>query len=140
MSVKLKVFKNMIGLDGGEILPTIEYSDPNTPEFERYSKAVKEFEETFEVEETVFDWDADLGTYRLMMSVANDIDTGRMKADQLPENYQRNLLQMRAMAKMIGSTMPGVSLEIRTKGTDWHHPLQVLFADHGKNIHSQNLY
>lgn len=130
MSVKLKVFKNMIGLDGGEILPTIEYSDSNTPEFERYSKAVKEFEKTFEVEETIFDWDADLGTYHLMMSVANDIDTGRMKVDQLPENYQRNLLQMRAMAKMIGSTMPGVSLEIRTKGTDWHQPLQIFFADH----------
>lgn len=130
MSVKLKVFKNMMGMYSGDPIPSIEYGNPNTEEFEKYLNIVRKFEKIFEIEEMLFDWDADIASYRMIMQVANDIDVGRMRVDQLPENYQRNLLQMRTMAKMIGSTMPGVSLEIRTKGTDWHQPLQIFFADH----------
>lgn len=130
MSVKLKVFKNMIGMYSGDPIPSIEYSNHNTEEFEKYLNTVKRFEEIFEIEEALFDWDADIASYKMIMQVANDIDAGRMRADQLPENYQQSVLQMRQMAKFMGATMPVVSLEIRTKGTDWHQPLQIFFADH----------
>lgn len=130
MSVKLKIFKNMAGMCSGDPVPSIEYSNPDTDEFEKYLSAARKFEEAFEIEEMLFDWDADIASYRMMMQMANDIDAGRVKADQLPANYQQNVLQMREMAKLIGATMPGVSLEIRTKGTDWHQPIQIFFADH----------
>jgi hypothetical protein len=130
MSVKLKIFKNMAGMCSGDPIPSIEYSNPDTEEFEKYLSAARKFEEVFEIEEMLFDWDADIASYRMMMQMANDIDAGRVKADQLPVNYQQNVLQMREMAKLIGATMPGVSLEIRTKGTDWHQPIQIFFADH----------
>ena len=130
MSVKLKIFKNMVGMYSGDPIPSIEYSNPNTEEFEKYLNIVREFEKIFEIEEMLFDWEADIASYKMVMQVANDIGAGRMRADQLPENYQQSVLQMRQMAKFIGATMPGVSLEVRTRGADWHQPLQIFFGDH----------
>lgn len=130
MSVKLKLFKNMSGLYSWDAIPDIEYGDPNTEEFEKYLNTVERFERVFEIEEMLFDWDADLASYRMMMQIANDIDAGKIKADQLPASYQQGILQIRKVSKRIGATMPGVSLEVRTRGTDWHQPLQIFFGDH----------
>lgn len=130
MSVKLEIFRNMSGMYSWDTVPVIEYGDSDTEEFEKYLNTVKRFEQVFEIEEMLFDWDADLASYQMIMQAANDIDAGKIKADQLPISYQQSVLQIREVSKRIGATMPGVSLEIRTRGTDWHQPLQIFFGDH----------